>query len=413
MLTLVGWALFLAVLADRPELAVVAAPLVVVLLTTRLRATTADLVLTHEVSAERVFDGDSVSVTVTVMAKAPLALLEIWEPLPPFAVLEEGATGRLLTLREGGQARWSYRLRCQGRRRLLRGAVRVRVWDRWGLRLHEAWHGEARRVSVYPRIVPLRRLPRPVRTQTSVGNYVSTALGEGLEPGDIRPFAPGDRIKHVNWRASLRLGKLHVTQYQRERNADVVLMLDTLAEIGRPVTSLDACATAAAALASAYLARKDRVGLIEYGGLVRWVRPASGRAQFLRLLDSLLDATVTFTYVAKDLDLVPPRVLPPQALVIALSPLLDGRFVRAATDLAARGFDVVLLVVSPIELARSALEPSPERELACRLWAVERQAQIEELRRHGLRVVEWEPADPLEAALAPLARRRPRLAIAG
>jgi uncharacterized protein (DUF58 family) len=312
-------------------------------------------------------------------------------------VLEEGATGRLLTLREGGQARWSYRLRCQGRRRLLRGAVRVRVWDRWGLRLHEAWHGEARRVSVYPRIVPLRRLPRPVRTQTSVGNYVSTALGEGLEPGDIRPFAPGDRIKHVNWRASLRLGKL----------------LDTLAEFGRPVTSLDACATAAAALASAYLARKDRVGLIEYGGLVRWVRPASGRAQFLRLLDSLLDARVTFTYVAKDLDLVPPRVLPPQALVIALSPLLDGRFVRAATDLAARGFDVVLLVVSPIELARSALEPSPERELACRLWAVERQAQIEELRRHGLRVVEWEPADPLEAALAPLARRRPRLAIAG
>ena len=35
--------------------------------------------------------------------------------------------------------------------------------------------------------------PGPLRTQTFVGNYVSPCVGEGLEPGDIRPFAPGDR----------------------------------------------------------------------------------------------------------------------------------------------------------------------------------------------------------------------------
>ena len=46
----------------------------------------------------------------------------------------------------------------------------------------------------------------PLRTQTFVGNYVSPAQGEGIEPGDIRPFAPGDQVRHVNWRATLRLG---------------------------------------------------------------------------------------------------------------------------------------------------------------------------------------------------------------
>ena len=65
----------------------------------------------------------------------------------------------------------------------------------------------------------------------------------------------------------------------------------------------------------------------------------------------LLQASVVFTYVTKDLDLVPPRVLPPQALVIAFSPLLDKRFVKAATDLAARRFDLVIVAVSPLRSA--------------------------------------------------------------
>ena len=246
-----------------------------------------------------------------------------------------------------------------------------------------------------------------------MGDYVSTAVGEGIEPGDIRQWAPGDRIRHVNWRASLRLGSLHVTQRHRERNADVVLMLDTLAQVGAsPGTTLDCGVRAAAGLATAYLARKDRVGLIVYGGLIDWVRPGAGRAQYERLAESFLRADVVFTYVAKDLAMVPPRVLPPQALVIAITPLLDQRFTRAALDLAARGFDVAILAVSPVDVIRALLPPSPIHDLACRLWALERRGQLDGLRRQGLAVIEWNPSEPLEPALAGLRRRRPRLAVA-
>jgi uncharacterized protein (DUF58 family) len=247
----------------------------------------------------------------------------------------------------------------------------------------------------------------------SIGDYVSSAVGEGIEPGDIRPFAPGDRIRQVNWRASLRLGTLHVTQHQRERNADVVLMLDTLAEVGvPPATTLDISVRAAASLATAYLARKDRVGLIVYGGLIDWVRPAAGRVQYERMAGALLRADVVFTYVAKDLALVPPRVLPPHALVIAVTPLLDPRFARAALDLAARGFDLVVVVVSPVAVTRAALPATRVNDLACRLWTLDRRAQLDELQRHGLAVLEWDPFEPLEAVLAGLGRRRPRLALA-
>lgn len=97
--------------------------------------------------------------------------------------------------------------------------------------------------------------------------FLRAELGDGIEPGDIQPFVQGDRVKQVNWRASLRLGTLYVIQHCCERNADVVLMLDTLASVGAPsATTLDGSIRAAASLAAAYLARKDRVGLIEYGG---------------------------------------------------------------------------------------------------------------------------------------------------
>jgi len=415
LLAVTPWALSLAVLSARPELFVVALPLLLVLATLALRASAPDHSIEHEVSRDRVFEGESVTVTVTVATRSPIPLMELLGPLPAGGALVSGSHRSVLTLRAGQTARWSYDLRLGSRGVHDLGTIVVRIGDGFGLRSWERRHVDRKVVRVYPRIItPLRSLPRPVHAQASVGDYVSAALGEGIEPGDVREFSPGDRVRQVNWRASLRLGKLYVTQHQRERNADVVLMLDTLAEVGAaPETTLDLGVRAAASLATAYLARKDRVGLVNYGGLLHWVKPGSGRAQYERLADALVRADVVFTYVAKDLRLVPPRVLPPQALVIAITPLLDRRFTKAVLDLAARGFDLVVLVVSPVDVARASLAPSPTTDLACRLWTLERRVQFGELRRQGLSVLEWRPPEPLELALAGPRRRPPRLATAG
>ncbi len=409
LLTVTAWVLSLAVLTGRPDLFVAVLPLALVLATLAVRPSAPDYSLMHRISGDRVFEGDAVTVTVEVTASTAVALLELYEPLAPGSLLASGNHRAVMTLRPGQTASWSYQISYPVRGVYDLGALVVRVRDRWSLRWQEGRHVDHKRVRVHPRSAPLRGLPRPLRTQTSVGDYVSRAFGEGIEPGDIRQFAPGDRIRQVNWRASLRLGTLYVTQQHRERNADVVLMLDTMAQVGTAsVTTLDAAVRAAASLATAYLARKDRVGLIVYGGVIDWVRPGSGRAHYERIADSLLRADVVFTYVTKDLKLVPPRVLPPHAFIVALTPLLDRRFTQAAVDLVARGFDVLVLVVSPVELMRARLNASPIDQLACRLWTLERRTRLDELRRHGLPVIEWNPADPLEAAIAGLDRRRHR-----
>jgi uncharacterized protein (DUF58 family) len=414
LLIVVAWTISLAVLTARAELLLVALPLALAAATLARRPSTPDYALTCDVSADRMFEGETLTVTISVTAASAIPLLLLRGPLPADTEVASGRPRAAMTLRAGQTTAWRYEVRAPVRGAYDLGSVIVHARDRWSVRAWERRHVARRVVHVYPRVAPLRSLPSPLRTQTSVGDYVSPALGEGIEPGDIRQFAPGDQIRQVNWRASLRLGTLYVTQHRRERNADVVLMLDTLAEVGpRHETTLDLGVRAAASLATAYLARKDRVGLINYGGTIDWVKPGSGRVQYERLADTLLKATVVFTYVTKDLGFVPARVLPSHALVIAITPLLDPRFTKAALDLAARGFDVAVLVVSPVDVTRAVLKASPINHLACRLWTLERRARLEAFHRHGLAVAEWTPSESLEPALAALARRRGRAAIAG
>ncbi len=96
------------------------------------------------------------------------------------------------------------------------------------------------------------------------------------------------------------------------------------------------------------------------------------------------------------------RTLPPHALVLALTPLLDERSVRALLDLRARGFDLAVVEISPVPFA-AAGEPASSTSSRYRLWllAPRRLAQPRYLRL-GVPVVEWRDGD---AARRPCWRR--------
>jgi uncharacterized protein (DUF58 family) len=405
---LTGWCVFLGVLADQPELFMVALPLVGALLSARSPSPSADISTAVALSATRVCEGDLLTGTVTIACSAPMPLLEIMLVLPPNIALISGRNRLVLGVRPGEVIERTFHLRAIARGRCRLGLLHLRVSDLSGLAVQESEVDRSMEVEAYPARLSVRHLPRPLRPRSSFGNYLSPRLGDGLEPGDIRPFVAGDRVRHVNWRASLRLGRLHVTQYHQERNADVVLLLDTYAEAGGlGATTLDASVRAVAALAATYLSRRDRVGLVELGGQLRWIRPTSGRRQLESVLRALMPADVTFTYVVRHLDVVPPRVLPPRALVIAISPLLDKRFATALRDLAARRFDVFVLAISPIAVTRAALASSRVMDLACRLAAAERHVMLDDLRQSGLTIVDWDPTLPLDGTPAAFGRWRP------
>jgi uncharacterized protein (DUF58 family) len=231
-----------------------------------------------------------------------------------------------------------------------------------------------------------------------VGNQVSRARGEGIEFADVRPWAPGDRIRRINWRATARRGELWVNDQHPERNTDVVLFLDTFAEIehdGR--STLDLAVRAATSLAHRYLQRKDRVGVVSFGGYLSWLLPASGTRQLYKIVDSLIQMDVVLSFAAKGVDFLPPRSLPPKALVFALTPLLDPRSAAALLDLRARGFDLVVIEVSPVPFVdpgKSELDA-----LSYRLWRLSRESLRARYERAGVPVVEWLDGVPLDVPL--------------
>jgi uncharacterized protein (DUF58 family) len=240
---------------------------------------------------------------------------------------------------------------------------------------------------VYPRIVPLPRHLPPLHTYASFGHYVSPSAGEGLEFAGVRQYSSGDRLRRVHWRTSLARQQLYVNEYYCERNADVVILLDTLVSIGTErVNTLDVAVRAAASLAAHYLYCKDRVGLINYGGVCTWVPPAVGQLQLYRLLDALLETRTHFSYLTKDVTLIPPRVMPPGALIFVLTTLLEPRLETALHDLLARAFQMVLVVLSPVYVMPHLHQPR-QAEAIARLWRLEMDLRLQQFRRAGVPVV--------------------------
>jgi uncharacterized protein (DUF58 family) len=255
---------------------------------------------------------------------------------------------------------------------------------------------------------------RPFETQAATGSQVSRHRGEGIEFADVRPFLPGDRPRSINWRATARRGVPWVNERHPERTTDVVLFVDSFVDVrGERASTLDLAVGAAASLAGAYLRQRDRVGLVGFGGFVQWLRPGSGQAALYRLLDTLMETQVFATVAWKGIRHLPPRTLPPKALIVALTPLLDERAVAALFDLLARGYDLAIVEVSPMAGAQAAAggwEP-----LARRLWALERETLRHRYQRLGAAVVEWTQGVHLQQVLLEVeaSRRHARLAPVG
>jgi uncharacterized protein (DUF58 family) len=406
---LAGFLLLGALVERRPELAVVSAPFWLVLVLALASVQSASLRVDVEIDRDRVVEGEEVEVGVTVRSDVAVEYAEIYLALP------DGLHGRPnpvgFDLRKGERevpvtiecARWGgYTV----------GETYVRLRDRFGMFRFEERFEEQLPLKVYPREEELRSILHSHETQVFAGNDVAREKAEGIEFADLRPFTYGDRVRRVNWRASARRQELWVNEFHSERNADIVLFLDTFAEARRAdASTLDSAVRAAASLATAYLLRRDRIGLVSFGGYLRWLLPGSGLVQRYRIVDALLDTEVIENYALKDLDVIPVRTLPAQALVIALTPLLDARAVNALLDLRARGFDLAVVEISPVPFAHVGSNGELD-ELAHRLWQMTRETLRAHFHRAGVAVVEWKEGVPLAGALgeAESFRRFARLA---
>ena len=149
---------------------------------------------------------------------------------------------------------------------------------------------------------PLQELIQTVRqvevaanrmaNDTMVGAYLSSFKGRGMDFEDLRDYAPGDDVRHIDWNVSNRLGRPFVKRYREERDLGLVLLVDISAsgEFGSvAATKRRLAAEVAGTLAFAAARSGDKVGLLLFTDEVElYLPPAKGRRHLLRVLREIL-----------------------------------------------------------------------------------------------------------------------------
>jgi uncharacterized protein (DUF58 family) len=277
-----------------------------------------------------------------------------------------------------------------------------------GLLVSAPSFGAGRDIKVYPATDPFRAVEAMPRAAGLVGGHRSRRPGEGGELAGVRLFAPGDRLRRIDWRVSLRTRELHVAATLSDRDAEVVLLLDVLTEAGRSggihgaASVLDTTVRAAAGIAEHYLNRGDRVSLLQYGYRVRRLRPGSGRRQYLTVLEWLLDVTPSPSAFEPGAYVFGPHLLSSNALVVVLTPLVDQRSAAMVARLARAGRFVVAVDTLPRRLQVPV--HGTWGRVAYQLWLLERANTVGQLREHGVPVVTWAGAGSLDQVLRDVAR---------
>jgi len=415
--------LMAALLAGRVELAVLTVPWFVVLLMAISMSRRPTTTLAVGLGEPRAHSGDTVTVSyeLTVRGIVSPATIELGRPSdldpsigwpdPPAQVVTPGATAHFeVPVSFADWGTWDV------------GQVRVEITERHGLFRWSSVVRDSALIRIHPDELQVRRLLAPTRMHRLSGAHQSPLRERGAEFASLRHHQPGDTMRNVNWRATARSDKLWVSDRHPDRATDVVVLLDTFGGTDQSSKAsrhvLTTGVRVAVAVAARYLASTDRVGLVEIGGVVRWVAPSTGRRQLYRLIDSVLAIQPHFSYT-----------------------LVDDRFIEVVEVLSGRGYDIAVVALDhigwnqiggrgPVGSGGGQPATGPDdrpdagqagrttRSLAEQLWMAERDLVRDRLTGRGVAVARWDEglgisAAGLQSVLDDLTRRRQLMGLRG
>lgn len=253
-------------------------------------------------------------------------------------------------------------------------------------------------LSAMPRLDDAGELPLGSVTNPYAGTVTSQVPGPGSEFHSTREYRPGDSLSRVDWNRFAQTGELATIEFNTERMATVVIVVDVrsrayAATPGDAAHAVEHCIDAANSLLGSMLSGGNQVGLAALGLSVSYLAPGLGRAHRVRARE----------FLANELSGSPPEeATQPQQLnelrqrlagdvqVVWVSPLVDDFAVGIPRTLLIDGHAVS--VVSP----DVTLTDTPGRQLA----SAERKTRLTILREANIRVVDWAPDQHLAAAIA-------------
>jgi uncharacterized protein (DUF58 family) len=130
------------------------------------------------------------------------------------------------------------------------------------------------------------------------GQHRSPYHGFAVEFATHREYAPGDDIRHIDWKVWSKTDRLYIKEYEEETNLKCTILLDASKSMrygsqgnGEGWSKFDYAATGAASLAYLLQQQQDAVGLVTFGTKVQRNLPASSHPNHLKLMLHELEQT--------------------------------------------------------------------------------------------------------------------------
>jgi len=326
----------------------------------------------RELSLDRAFPGDEVTLTITVVNRKPL-------PLPWLAIEDElaealqprdrettmsGTTGRrvlriVTNVRPYERVTWRVPIGCPTRGLHTLGPVTLRAADPFGFFANRLTLHAADAIVVYPRVVSLPELgfpPRLVLGETRVARHL---LSDPSRVVGVRDYRPDDPFRSIHWKATARQGALQVRIAEPTTTLQlaIFLNLDTFEHYweGLDVPTAERAIEVAASVASWASGQRYAVGVYANGVVAGSdqalrVPPGRGPAQLPRVLEGLAKispySTVAFVRTLR----AGSARLPWGSTVVVVTSLLPEGLLAQLAALMAGGYRVVLVTVGEVEV---------------------------------------------------------------
>jgi uncharacterized protein (DUF58 family) len=159
------------------------------------------------------------------------------------------------------------------------------------------------------------------------GMHKSPYHGFSVEFAEHREYAPGDDLKHLDWKVFGRTDRLYIKEYELETNLRSHILLDTSESMdygSKETTKLELASHIAASMAYLILRQQDSVGMVCFDKEVKSFIPTSSSMGHLRpILGTLASSNAqNKTDVGTVLNTLAERIQR-RGLIILISDLFD------------------------------------------------------------------------------------------
>ncbi len=222
--------------------------------------------------------------------------------------------------------------------------------------------GDAKRLldpEVLARLAGLRLRVRATAEGVISGLHRSPHHGQSVEFSEHKEYAPGDELRHVDWKAYGKFDKYYVKRFEQETNLRAWLVVDASGSMGwrgdeKRLTKLAYATTLAGTIAHLLVRQQDAAGLAVFAGkVVRALAPRAEAGHLNAILETLEGVEAGGeTRVESAVEFLAERARRRSAVMV-FSDLLDRdeRMVRLVADLRRRRHDVTVFhLLDPAEL---------------------------------------------------------------